>query len=80
MRSCGSGSIFANLTYPPPPDGVVVGADPLPFLRLEDAIKFVMEHIPPEQRGTAWITTDDGSLHIEEIERIYRTLPKEIVR
>ena len=38
---------------------------------LSDAIKFVMEDLLLRDRATAWITLNDGSLKIEEIERIY---------
>jgi hypothetical protein len=65
-----------NYKYPIPSEGRVLDADRVDFPRLEDAIRYVMEQIPPEQRGTASITPETGYLPIEEIERIYRTLEK----
>ena len=36
-----------------------------------EAIQFIMEDLPDDVRGTAWITTDDGSLTIEEIDQLW---------
>lgn len=50
------------------------GGEQRHFSLLSDAIKFVMDDLLPRDRATAWITLNDGSLKIEEIERIYRQM------
>lgn len=58
-----------------PPAGQLEGGETRHFDRLAAAIRFVRDEIPDDQRYSAWITTDAGSLTIEEIERLYDQLP-----
>ena len=39
-----------------------------------DAVRFVMEQLPPDLRGSAWIVTDAGSLGIGDIQALYPTI------
>ena len=39
-----------------------------------EAVRFVMEELPPELRGSAWIDTTAGSLGIGDIQVIYPTI------
>jgi hypothetical protein len=61
---------FAHVPKP----GAVEGGEKRHFSDLEDAIRFVMEGIRADMRGTAWITTDSGSLSYEDIEKLYQDL------
>jgi len=59
-----------------PLTGGIEGGETQHFSRLVDALHFVMEQIPVNMRGTAWITTDGPSIQFPEIEEIYDSLPK----
>jgi hypothetical protein len=57
-----------------PPQGAVDHGETRHFDSLRKAIRYVMEEIPEGVRGTAWITTDSGSIQIAEIEALYKRL------
>ena len=40
-----------------------------------EAVRFVMEQLPPSIRGSAWIDTDAGSLGIGDIQALRHLLP-----
>jgi hypothetical protein len=44
------------------------------FSSLENALRYVMETLPAGLRSTAMIQTDDASIQIEDIERMYAGL------
>lgn len=45
-----------------------------PQATVSEAVRFVMEHLPPAIRGSAWIDTTAGSLGIGDIQAIYPTI------
>ena len=44
------------------------------FGELRSAVLFVMDELPPEDRGAAMIQTDQGMISIEEIEKLYKKI------
>lgn len=46
------------------------------FAKLADAVRFAMEQIPADVRGSAWIAVDGYSIMFAEIETLYAKLPK----
>jgi hypothetical protein len=42
------------------------------FESVLNAVRFIMEELGPADRATAWITTDEGRITMEEIEAIYK--------
>lgn len=59
----------------PAPPGGIAGANTRPFDTLEGAVRFIMEELPPLQRGLASIRAGGDTIDIEEIEAIFRQLP-----
>jgi 6,7-dimethyl-8-ribityllumazine synthase len=57
----------------PAPSAAVAGGETRHFDTVMNAISFIMEDLPADVRGSAWITTDDGSLTIEEIEQLWES-------
>ena len=56
-----------------PQDGVIYGGQSRAFESVRNAIRFVMEKMPPHQRTTAHVRTDSGRTYrFDEIVRIYR--------
>ncbi len=45
-----------------------------PQISVLEAVRFVMEQLRPEIRGSAWIDTSAGSLSIGDIQAIYPTI------
>jgi hypothetical protein len=39
-----------------------------------EAVRFVMEQLPPDIRGSAWVETDTGSIGIGDIQALYPTI------
>jgi hypothetical protein len=56
------------------PTAGISGGEQRHFSTLRDAIVFTMENLPASDSATAWITLRDGSLDIEQIERLYQRL------
>lgn len=54
-----------------PRPGQIQGGNGRTLETLAEGIKFIMTEIPAQVRSTAWITTDNGSIHYEEIEDIH---------
>jgi hypothetical protein len=44
------------------------------FSELRNAVLFVMEELPPDDRGVAMIQTDQGMVSINDIEKLYRQI------
>jgi hypothetical protein len=52
----------------------ISGAQNRIFGGLRSAVLFVMDELPPEDRGAAMIQTDQGMISIEEIEKLYKKI------
>ena len=61
---------------PPPPDTATVGGQTRHFNSATDAIRFVMEELTEAPHASAWITTDAGSLTLDEITILYSKLDR----
>jgi hypothetical protein len=53
------------------PPGQIGGGQTRAFESVSNAVRFVMEELSPDDRSTAWITTDQGSLRPQEIQALY---------
>jgi hypothetical protein len=53
------------------PSGQIGGGQSRSFESVSNAVKFVMEELSPADRSTAWLTTDQGSLTLSEIQALY---------
>jgi hypothetical protein len=53
------------------PPGQIGGGQTRSFESVSNAIRFIMEELSPDDRSTAWITTDHGSLTLQEIQALY---------
>ena len=56
-----------------PPNQIAGGQSKI-FDELRGAVLFVMDELPPEDRGAAMIQTDQGMVSIEEIEKLYKKI------
>ena len=56
-----------------PPDQIGGGQSKM-FDELRSAVLFVMDELLPEDRGTAMIQSDQGTVSIEEIEKLYKKI------
>jgi hypothetical protein len=61
---------------PQPPGTATVGDETRPFESATDAIRFVMEELTEAPHASAWITTDAGSLTLDEITILYSRLDR----
>jgi hypothetical protein len=52
----------------------ISGAQNRIFGELRSAVLFVMDELPPGDRGVAMIQTDQGMVLIEEIEKLYKKI------
>jgi hypothetical protein len=52
----------------------ISGAQNRIYGELRSAILFVMDELPPGDRGVAMIQTDQGMVLIEEIEKLYKKI------
>ena len=52
----------------------IAGGQNRMFGELRSAVLFVMDVLPPEDRGAAMIQTDHGMISIEEIEKLYKKI------
>ena len=52
----------------------ISGAQNRIFGELRSAVLFVMDELPPGDRGVAMIQTDQGMISIEEIEKLYKKI------
>jgi hypothetical protein len=60
----------------PPPPGPVGGEERRHFESATDAIRFVMGELTEAPHASAWITTDAGSLALDEIIILYSQLDR----
>lgn len=56
-----------------PPNQIAGGQSKL-FDELRSAVLFVMDELPPEDRGAAMIQTDQGMVSIKEIKKLYQKI------
>ena len=56
-----------------PPNQIAGGQSKL-FDELRSAVLFVMDELPPEDRGAAMIQTDQGMVSIKEIKKLYEKI------
>jgi hypothetical protein len=60
----------------PPPGTDPLGGETRHFESVTDAIRFVMEELTEAPHASAWITTDAGSLALDEITILYSRLDR----
>ena len=52
----------------------IAGGQSKIFDEIRSAVLFVIDELPPEDRGAAMIQTDQGMVSIKEIEKLYKKI------